>query len=140
MFTGVSEKTSKEVIEYEGFEVTRKNKFFSAFAGIKSIIINHLKIKIMKATVFFKGNGLFNPVTIDGKTEEEVCEKAFNLEELLYDKEIWIIKFGNGKRIFWNSTFAHYCWGEGRICFLKFKEACKSEFEERFPSLKVKLA
>ena len=69
--------------------------------------------------------------TIEGETEEEICNKVFELEvTVMYGIRIVGIRLAPEQKIMrWDSTYANYCWGKGRIGFEEFKERC-SNFKE----------
>jgi|GEM_PF-2848973 len=79
----------------------------------------------MKVQAFTKQNGKMVIQTIEAENEEAACKQLFDIErESKNAVEIIAIRFSGNKIVTWNSTMAHYCWGEGQISFLQFILNC----------------
>jgi len=69
--------------------------------------------------------------SIDIEREEYICHQVFQIEvEVEYRIKILGIRFNPEQKIMpWNSTFANYCFGKGKISFETFKRCCYALLE-----------
>ena len=65
---------------------------------------------------------------IETEREEEICQQMFEMEvNAFYRIKILGIRFNPDQKIMrWNSTFANYCFGKGKISFETFKGCCNA--------------
>jgi len=83
--------------------------------------------------VYYNNNGSLEIEHFIDQSDEDICSAAFNKEtESEYIISTVGIRFSPEEKIMhWNSNYAHYCFGKGRLTFPQFKEFCTIEFEKK---------